>query len=156
MAKKDAQLERVGQFLDLSLKRLDLPPRLHHYRVRPIWNEVVGKIIANNAQPEKIRNSTLFVKVTSPVWMQQLQFMKELIAEKLNQRLKGELVKTIFFMVGRIDAPENESAPESAANLVNQSPRPIDEQFLQAIDDPEVREAFKKLLRSFARRKPKG
>jgi len=156
MAKKDAQLERVGQVLDLSLKRLDLTPRLDEYRVWPIWNEVVGKIIANNAQPEKIRNGTLFVKVTSPVWMQQLQFMKELIAEKLNQRLKGELVKTIFFMVGRIDAPENESAPESTANLVNQSPRPIDEQFLQAIDDPEVREAFKKLLRSFARRKPKG
>lgn len=156
MAKKDAQLERVGQVLDLSLKRLDLTPRLDEYRVWPIWNEVVGKIIANNAQPEKIRNGTLFVKVTSPVWMQQLQFMKELIAEKLNQRLKGELVKTIFFMVGRIDAPENESAPESAANLVNQSPRQIDEKFLQAIDDPEVREAFKKLLRSFARRKPKA
>lgn len=155
MAKKDAQLERVGEVLDLSLKRLDLTPRLDEYRVWPIWNEVVGKVIANNAQPEKIRNGTLFVKVTSPVWMQQLQFMKELIADKLNQRLKGELVKTIFFMVGRIDAPENESAPESAANLVNQSPRPIDEKFLQGIDDPEVREAFRKLLRSFARRKPK-
>ncbi len=45
----------------------------------------------------------LFVKVSSPVWMQELQFMKEMIADKLNQRLNGEIVKNIFFMVGRID-----------------------------------------------------
>jgi Zn-ribbon-containing, possibly RNA-binding protein and truncated derivatives len=88
------------------LKRFDLAPRLDEYGVWPIWREVVGKMIARNAQPEKIRNGTLFVKVSSPVWMQELQFMKEMIAGKLNQRLNGEIVKNIFFMVGRIDEAE--------------------------------------------------
>lgn len=152
MAKKDLQLERLGAVLSQSLKRLDLTPRLEEYGIWPIWNEVVGKAIANNAQPEKIRNGTLFVKVSSPVWMQQLQFMKEMIAEKLNQRLKSDAVKTIFFMVGRIDPPENESlAPNYAAD----PPRQVDEEFLQSIADPEIREAFHKLLKSFARRKTK-
>jgi len=86
MAKKSPQLERVGEVLDKSLKRLDLAPRLDDYGVWPIWNEIVGGTIARNAQPEKIRNGTLFVKVSSPVWMQQLQFMKEMIADKLNHR----------------------------------------------------------------------
>ena len=98
MAKKELALERLGAVLSQSLKRLDLTPRLEEYGVWPIWNEVVGKTIANNAQPEKIRNGTLVVKVSSPVWMQQLQFMKDMIAEKLNQRLKSDAVKTIFFM----------------------------------------------------------
>ena len=155
MAKKDAPLERLGEVLNLSLKRLELTPRLDEYGVWPIWNEVVGRTIANNAQPEKIRNGTLFVKVSSPVWMQQLQFMKELIAEKLNQRLKAEVVKTIFFMVGRIDAPQDEAA-EAPATQAERPPRPIDEDFLQSIDDPEIRDAFRKLVKSFARRKPKG
>jgi predicted nucleic acid-binding Zn ribbon protein len=159
MTKRDAQLERVGDVLDHSLKRLDLTPRLDEYGVWPIWNDVVGKAIANNAQPEKIRNGTLFVKVTSPVWLQQLQFMKEMITEKLNQRLKSEVVKTIFFMVGRIDAPANENDEALAAQAqfgqLNDAPRPIDEEFLQAIDDPNMRDAFRKLLKSFARRKPK-
>ena len=99
MGKKDAYVERLGDVLGKSLKRLELATRLDEYGVWPVWNDVVGNPIARNAQPEKIRNGTLFVKVSSPVWMQQLQFMKELIAEKLNQRLGTQVVKNIFFVV---------------------------------------------------------
>jgi predicted nucleic acid-binding Zn ribbon protein len=156
MAKKNPQLERVGEVLDQSLKRLDLALRLDEYGVWPIWNDIVGKTIARNAQPEKIRNGTLFVKVTSPVWMQQLQFMKNMIADKLNQRLKQEVVKNIFFMVGRIDAEEEELETPSLELHGDPATLPqVNEEFLQSIDDAEIRDAFKKLLKSFARRKPK-
>src|SRR4249919_2471955 len=114
MAKKDMQIERLADVLEQSLKRLDLTPRLDEYGVWPIWNETVGRTIARNAQPEKIRNGTLFIKVTSPVWMQQLQFMKEMIADKLNQRLKAEVVKNIFFVVGRVNAEAVEIASKPA------------------------------------------
>ena len=157
MAKKNPQLERAGEVLEQSLKRLDLAPRLDAYSVWPIWNETVGKTIARNAQPEKIRNGTLFVKVTSPVWMQQLQFMKNMIADKLNQRLKQEIVKNIFFMVGRIDAAEEEALEQARANHTPEtSEREVNEEFLTSIDDAEIRDAFKKLLKSFARRKPRS
>jgi predicted nucleic acid-binding Zn ribbon protein len=89
MAKKDPKIDRLGEVLDNSLKRFQLSPRLDEYRVWPIWNDTVGSTVARNAQPEKIRNGTLFVKVTSPVWMQQLQYMKEMIADKLNHLLRG-------------------------------------------------------------------
>ena len=155
MAKKNPQLERLGAVLDQSLKRLDLAPRLDEYSVWPIWNEIVGKTIARNAQPEKIRNGTLFIKVSSPVWMQQLQFMKNMIADKLNQRLKQDIVKNIFFMVGRIDAAE-EALTQSGANQTTETvEREVNEEFLTSIDDAEIRDAFKKLLKSFARRKPR-
>jgi hypothetical protein len=153
MARKTLQpIDRVGDVLGNSLKRLDLSSRLEEYGVWPIWNDVVGKTIAVNAQPEKIRNGTLFVKVTSPVWMQQLQFMKQMIAEKLNQRLKREIVKNIFFVVGRIDSP---SPPETATAVplaaMDQEPK-IDQQFLETVTDPEIRQAFKRLLKSYSRR----
>ena len=155
MAKKTPQIESIGAVLEQSLKRFDLAPRLDEYGVWPIWREVVGKMIARNAQPEKIRNGTLFVKVSSPVWMQELQFMKEMIAGKLNQRLNGEIVKNIFFMVGRIDEAEPDAAnfPESCE--AEENDHPVNEEFLQSIEDPEIRAAFKKLLRSYARRQPK-
>lgn len=140
--------------LDQSLRRFDLAARLDDYGVWPIWHDVVGKMIARNAQPEKIRNGTLFVKVSSPVWMQELQFMKEMIAEKLNQRLKSEVVKTIFFMVGRIDAPEMKS--DDPQTVEPAEPPSGNDEFLQSIDDPEIRDAFRKLLKSFARRKRKA
>ena len=157
MAKKSIPIESLGAVLEQSLKRLELAVRLDEYAVWPIWNDVVGKIIARNAQPEKIRNGTLFVKVSSPVWMQQLQFMKNMIADKLNQRLKQDVVKNIFFMVGRIDATTEEALAEPRADQATQTAeREVNEEFLTSIDDAEIRDAFKKLLKSFARRRPKS
>jgi len=156
MAKNDLQIERLGQVLDKSLKRMEISTRLDEYAVWPIWNDIVGNTIARNAQPEKIRNGTLFVKVTSPVWMQQLQYMKEMIAEKLNQRLKTEVVKNIFFVVGRIhrETVEVESKPPTVAPAV-QGPE-HNEEFLESVQDPEIRQAFKRLLKGYSRRKRKN
>ena len=154
MAKKISPTENLGAVLEQSLKRLDLAARLEEYAVWPIWNDVVGGVIARNAQPEKIRNGTLFVKVSSPVWMQQLQFMKDMIAAKLNHRLKGEIVKNIFFMVGRIDVTEEIAAEQN--DVADNPEGQLDEEFLAAIDDPEIRAAFRKLVKSYSRRKPKN
>lgn len=152
MTKKILPMETLGSVLEQSLKRMDLVARLDEYAVWPVWNDVVGAVIARNAQPEKIRNGTLFIKVSSPVWMQQLQFMKEMIAGKLNQRLRGEIVKNIFFIVGRIDAPaEAAQSPQPAAEAANK----IDDTFLDGVDDPEIRSVFKQLLKSYSRRQPK-
>ena len=123
MAKKTEQMETLGAVLDHSLKRFDLSQRLDDYGVWPIWNEVVGKTIARNAQPEKIRNGTLFVKVTSPVWMQQLQFMKEMIVDKINLRLKSAAVKNLFFMVGHIDTVELDSPTEPQQSQTQKTPK---------------------------------
>jgi predicted nucleic acid-binding Zn ribbon protein len=154
MGKKTPQsIDRVGEVLGNSLKRLDLSFRLSEYGVWPVWDEVVGKTIAANAQPEKIRNGTLFVKVSSSVWMQQLQFMKDMIAEKLNQRLNREVVKNIFFVVGRIDSPgPAEKATEASTPVVQEDPK-TDPQFLESVSDPELRQAFKKLLKTYSRRR---
>jgi predicted nucleic acid-binding Zn ribbon protein len=157
MARHDPQIERLGQVLDKSLKRMEISPRLDEYGVWPIWNDIVGTTIARNAQPERIRNGTLFVKVTSPVWMQQLQYMKEMIAEKLNQRLKADIVKNIFFVVGRIRIGnlEVESKPPDPSHDAGQH-SPPDEDFLESIQDPEIRQAFKRLLKSYSRRHRKN
>ena len=151
MARRDPQIERLGEMLETSLKRLDLNSRLSDYGVWAIWDQAVGSAIARNAQPEKIRNGTLIVKVSSPVWMQQLQFMKEMIAAKLNEQLKNNVVKNIFFMVGRIDLPPDERSDQPAAA----PPRLVDAGFIETIEDPAIRDAFKKLLNSFARRPTK-
>jgi predicted nucleic acid-binding Zn ribbon protein len=153
--KKPPSIDAIGEVLDKSLSRLELSRRLDEYGIWPIWGEVVGEAIARNAQPEKIRNGTLFVKVSSPVWMQELQFMKEMIAEKLNHRLAGEVVKNIFFMVGKIDAAPAASV-ERRSETAEAHAVPINEEFLHSIEDPEIRAAFQKLVKSFARRRAKA
>lgn len=154
MLKRDPEIERLGDILDHSLKRLDLAGRLREHGVWPIWNEIVGAAVARNAQPEKIRNGTLFVKVTSPVWMQQLQYLKEMIAEKLNRNLGNEVVKNIFFFVGKFESELTNSATEEMArteNSLDEKPRLKDEH-LESIKDPEIRRALKRLFAAYSRK----
>jgi hypothetical protein len=89
--------------------------------------------------------------------MQQLQYMKEMIAEKLNQRLKTDVVKNIFFVVGRIhiETPDLDSMPTATSSAAGQDSRP-DEDFLESIRDPEIRQAFKRLLKGYSRRHRKS
>lgn len=148
MPKKDPEMERVGDILNHSLKRLDLSGRLAEHGVWPIWNEIVGPAIARNAQPEKIRNGTLFVKVTSSVWMQQLQYMKEMIGDKLNKSLGSDVVKNIFFFVGKLDDGSRKSGIEGVASVeaASQIKPQFQEGHLQPIKDPETRRALKRLF----------
>ncbi len=153
MSKKEPQVEKLGEILEKSLKRLDLSGRLVEYGVWPIWNEIVGPTIARNAQPEKIRHGTLFVKVTSPTWMQQLQYMKDMISEKLNQRLGTEVVKNIFFVVGKLETGIPESkAKELPGRSSSLSESKLDEEHLRSIKDPETRRALRRLFTAYYRK----
>ena len=152
MEKDNSDVERLGNVLEKSLKRIDPSGRLAEYSVWPIWNEMVGDIIARNAQPDKIRQGTLFVKVSSHVWMQQLQYLKDTISEKLNHRLGGEVVKNIFFYVGQIASPIAEPATLSAAPPPTpEPPASLNEETLNSINDAEIRRAFQKLFVAHSR-----
>jgi len=147
-------MEKLGRVLDKSLKRLDPTGRLGEYGVWPIWNDAVGDTIARNAQPEKIRQGTLFVKVSSPVWMQQLQYLKDTIADKINQTLGKEVVKNIFFVIGKVEAKA--AAPAAATPAPpppSAAPSKHDEEMLDSIKDPEVRRALKRLFAASARKR---
>ena len=153
MSKQDLQLQRLGEILEKSLKRLDLSGRLGEYWVWPIWNETVGLTIARNAQPQKIRHGTLFVKVASPTWMQQLQYMKEIISEKLNQSLGAEVVKNVFFFVGKIDTEvPGSKAKDIYAPSLSLSESKLDEEHLRSIKDPEIRRALRRLYAAHSRK----
>ncbi len=154
---KEPQIERLGEILGKSLQRMNLGGRLSEYSIWPIWNEIVGPTIARNAQPEKIRNGTLFVKVTAPTWMQQLQYMKEMITEKLNQRVEKEVVKNIFFIVGKVEADEpppkaeDPTAPPRLQPELESLPVPVEEQ-LRSIRDLEIRQSLQRLFEAKSRR----
>jgi predicted nucleic acid-binding Zn ribbon protein len=147
MRKSDFQPEKLGNVLENSLKRLDLSGKLVEYGIWPIWNETVGPTIARNAQPERIRRGTLSVRVASPMWMQQLQYMKETISEKLNQRLGTEVVKNIFFSVGRLETSAGDSKNiKPSGNRHPSADAKLDEAHLQSVKDPEIRRALTRLF----------
>ncbi len=147
-------MEKLAEILEKSLKRLDQGGRLTEHGVWPIWNETVGITIARNAQPEKIRNGTLFVTVSGSIWMQQLQYMKEMIADKLNQRLGKQVVKNIFFVVGRVNYEEAQSTALPRPSQPSSVPvKKLDDEVLHSINDPALRQSLQRLHDAVSRRR---
>jgi predicted nucleic acid-binding Zn ribbon protein len=69
-------------------------------RIWNIWEEAVGPAIARNARPSWIRDRVLRVRVSGPIWLQELEFAAEAIRDKLNKALGRKAVNKIEFRLG--------------------------------------------------------
>ena len=137
-------MKHLGDILERTVRRLPLRRRLDDYAIWEIWDDAVGPTVARNARPQKIRNDTLFVKVRGATWMQQLQYMKHMIVETLNQRLGREVVTNIFFVVGDIPPsipPKDSDIPMAAVDTAR-----LPENELSSVHDPELRESLRHLF----------
>ncbi|MBN2418467.1 MAG: DUF721 domain-containing protein [Deltaproteobacteria bacterium] len=67
-----------------------------------VWDEVVGRAIAEHAQPSNITKKKLRVHVAEPIWLQELEFVADTIKERLNARLGRTAVDKIIFRLGSL------------------------------------------------------
>jgi predicted nucleic acid-binding Zn ribbon protein len=93
----------LGTVLEQAVKASRIDVDLDAYRLWQQWEDVVGAAIAQNTRPEAIKGKLLLVNVSSAPWMQQLQFLKPELIQKLNQTLGKELVEDIRFQIGKTD-----------------------------------------------------
>lgn len=62
-----------------------------------VWDDVAGEAVARNARPLWVRNARLRVKVSDPIWLQELSFLEETLRNRLNERLGRKAVEKIEF-----------------------------------------------------------
>ena len=79
------------------LKKSGLNSGVEQQEALKIWGETVGNKISKNTEPMSVKNGTLVIKTTNPVWKQELQIQKIEIIKKLNKRLKKNIIKEIRF-----------------------------------------------------------
>ena len=79
------------------LKKSGLNSGVEQQKALKLWGEIVGDSISKNTEPMSIKNGTMIIKTTNPVWKQELQIQKAEIIEKLNHRLKKNIIKEIRF-----------------------------------------------------------
>jgi len=90
---------RLADVLRAALDRLPVAQRLEDYVVWTHWDAVVGPTLAAHARPERLRRGVLVVGVDSPEWMQELQFLKHQIRERLNVRAGRDVVREVFLVL---------------------------------------------------------
>jgi hypothetical protein len=102
---------RLSALLEQALSRFGLDRRLDDYRVWQAWDEVVGRTISRNAQPVRLDGSRLIVTVRSSTWLQELSLLQRELIVRLNEWMKREVIRELFFVVGRVE----QTAPSTSS-----------------------------------------
>ena len=139
----------VGDILSRYLDQSGLRPRIGEQRILDAWNELVGKAIAEVTQPVRFRNRSLQVKVTHPVWMQQLQFHKKLIIQKVNEFLGGPFLQELRFVLGErdeVNSPRMDRTRRILQRELRKEERERIAREVSGVRNGEVREALFQLF----------
>jgi len=59
------------------------------------WEQLMGKPIAQNTEKMWFARNTLYIKMNSPVWRNELQMARLKIKEMVNKKINKELVKDV-------------------------------------------------------------
>jgi len=137
----------IRSILERTLKGLELDGQVKAYSIWGAWKEIVGESVASQTQPRIIRNKILFVDVSHSTWIQQLQFLKTTLLEKINAFLGEPLIQDIRFHLGKISSPSPLSMEESwqRENLDEETAKRIEE-LLERITDGETRKVLRNVL----------
>ncbi len=138
----------IRSILEQTIKSLEIDVPLRTYSILGAWSNIVGESVAAHSQPHSIRNRILFIDVSHPTWMQQLQFLKPTLLEKVNTFLGESLIQDIRFKLGKILS--NVSPPSRTLSMEDESldRATLDriESLLQEIDDEGVRKSLRQVL----------
>jgi predicted nucleic acid-binding Zn ribbon protein len=103
--KPKSKLLPLGQLVDAWLAKSGLAKRLDVSQVVDRWAEAVGPQIAAVTRAEAVNaEGTLWVRVASSAWANELSLMAPRILSKLNQDRRGQ-IREIRWLTG-LPAPE--------------------------------------------------
>ena len=148
----------LGDILRKVLKKRNIPHTETDRRLLDLWTRAVGPQIAIRTLPETVKRSTLYVRVSAPVWLHQLQFLKEEILRKFNELSGKEEIRSLFFSIGEIPAPTQRAAdPPPAfpaiASLWKRD-REMMHESLEFVRDSELRGILERVMsREISRRR---
>jgi len=140
--------QSIHSILEKTLKSLEIDVPLKSYSILGAWKEIVGDSVALQTQPRAIRNRILFIDVSHSTWMQQLQFLKPTLLEKINAFLREPHIQDIRFKLGKISYSiptplkthlmEDEKLDKATVNRIDS--------IIQKIEDQEVRKSLRDVL----------
>src|SRR2546423_1188315 len=142
------RVARAAHVLDDLIDRLAFRERLREHAVWNVWAEVVGPLLASRTEPLRIEHGKLFVRVANSTWMQELQFLKDEIRNRLNHRLGAQIVRK-FSLVGGAGTRKKKKARAPKTHPADEAPRGA---LVPAVGHPEIEAAVRRLARARARR----
>jgi hypothetical protein len=155
---RQPKLDPLGEVLQKILKKRNIPHTPTDRRLTDLWRRAVGPQIALQTHPETLKRGTLYVRVSAPVWMHQLQFLKEEILARLGEMTDADSIRSLKFSIGEIPAPPagtpGRPAADPAPSPLSGRDRKMMRESLEAVRDPELKEIMERVMtREISRRR---
>jgi predicted nucleic acid-binding Zn ribbon protein len=77
------------------IKEMNLGDKLREVSLIESWETMVGKAIASRTSRVYIKDSVLYVHLTSSIVRNELSMLREALKEKLNTQAGGEVIREI-------------------------------------------------------------
>lgn len=155
-------MKRMGGFVNSSIKSLKAGKAIELHRLKSDWLNAVGPFLSSQTEPISLKGNILYLRVSSPIWAQEIHLQQRLVIENLAKRMKHP-PKKIVCWVGEVhqkaerpisgDGPgqEEEKVPWSELAIPEERLARIQET-LSTIDDPGLQKKMKKLMELSVRR----
>jgi predicted nucleic acid-binding Zn ribbon protein len=136
--------QQIGGTIQDLLANLDTGGHFELVRLIRLWPQVVGDTIARRTQVSSLKFHTAVVKVSTAMWIQELNLMRPQILSRLNAAMRNDAVREIRFVQGRLGRRER----KHLRSVGRGARRPIQ---LPELQDPELRQAFESLIEAWGR-----
>jgi len=67
-----------------------------------LWDEVVDPKVRKHTKALKLQRGVLYITAESPVWSQELNFFRQELVDKINNKAGYKAVRDIRFKVGGV------------------------------------------------------
>lgn len=91
-------MQSLKQVLNIYLHKTGLAKGVAQNTALQAWKDVVGDAVADNTKAESVEHGILTIKTSTPAWRQELQFQKQDILIKLNEKVGKGTIKDIQFL----------------------------------------------------------
>ncbi len=91
-------MKRLKKAIEEAVLGVGIKSALDQEAAVIFWDTVVGRKIGSIAKAEKVESGTLFVRVETSVWRQELHMQKKELINKINEKIGTKAIKEIRFI----------------------------------------------------------
>tara|TARA_Y100001936_G_scaffold229575_1_gene251885 strand:- start:510 stop:785 length:276 start_codon:yes stop_codon:yes gene_type:complete len=88
-------LQSLKKVLKETLDKTGVQKNIEENTTHLIWADVVGQRISKNVETKKIKKGVLYLVAKTPVWRNEINLIKKKIIDKLNKKLKKEIIRDL-------------------------------------------------------------
>lgn len=145
---KDNSPLPIGDVLERLLSQLGIDSKIRQMRILSCWKDIVGEKLSKHSQPFAIKKGNLFVKVDSSAWLAQISYFKEKIISEFNCKQGKEVIKDIYFRIGKIYPLSSRKKEKRGLRRIRLSEEDIKwiNETLRSVKDEHLRKILKRIL----------